>query len=285
MSPHAPAPAADARGDARDDARLAPREQARIDEAVVPVGRTGRGPLLVAALVVAAFAVGLVRPWDWLASGSEGTAGPLERPGTVAGATRDPGGPGDPAATTSADGSPGAGSEAAYQAPTCAYPASWRTASLQLWAGREARVWSAAAATAADGPADPAIPFHLVASDVVEAIGWCAPVTGPERPPLAAVGSLYRVRGGSAVEVPFERLEPAAPSALGELWEPPAGTDGRTPTWPAGRYVIRLATPSGGYERYLGLDVGVPVRASAAAPTPVPAVSPAAGVSSPTPRP
>jgi hypothetical protein len=261
--------------DGGDDARLGPREQARIDDAVVTVSRRGRGPVLVAALVVAAFLAGLVRPWDWVGGArdgaADGAADPGGRPGTIVA----------PSPPGQADGATGPAS--AYQSPTCAYPSSWRTASLQLWAGREARVWSAAEATPADGPVDPAIVFHPLASDVVEAIGWCAPVTGPERPPLAAAGTLFRLEGGVAVEVPVDRLEPAAASALGELWVPPAEPDGRRLPWPEGRYVIRLATASGGYERYLGLEVGVPVRGAApspsSSPVPSPSSSPAAAES------
>jgi hypothetical protein len=61
-----------------------------------------------------------------------------------------------------------------------------------------------------------------------------------------------------AVEVAVDRLEPAAPDALGELWLPQDQPGGRRPLWAAGRYVIRLAAPSGGYERYLGMQVGLP---------------------------
>ncbi len=194
--------------DGADEARLAPREQARIDEAVVRVGRgRGAGPILVAALVVAAFLLGVVRPWDWFA----GDTATGNRPGgLVAGATA--GRRGDPGSSLA---------PAPFAAPTCGYPTSWRTAAISFWAGARARIWTAAVAVPASGPADPSIPFHLLASDTVEAIGWCAPVDGPERPPLAAVGTLFRLRDGVATEIPVDRLEPAGRDALGELWVPP----------------------------------------------------------------
>jgi hypothetical protein len=137
-------------------------------------------------------------------------------------------------------------------------------------------VWTAAEAVAARRVDDPSIPFNLVASDTVEAIGWCAPVTGPDRPPLAAVATLFRLEGGVAVEVAVDRLEPAVPDALGELWLPPGQAGGRRPLWAPGRYVIRLAAPSGGYERYLGMQVGLPEPEPTLAPSRVPEPEPSA---------
>jgi hypothetical protein len=265
--------------DAAGEARLGPREQARLDEAVVTVARRGRGPAIAVALIVGAFLVGVVRPWDWLTGDAGFAPGGDARQGGAPGSTGAAGVPGSSfgAGVPVPGSSPGAtGSEApaaAYQAPTCAYPISWRTASLQLWAGRDARVWTAAEAVSALGPADPSIPFHPIASDTVEAIGWCAPVSGADRPPATAAAVLYRLGNGTATEVPVHRLEPAAASALGELWAPMPVAGDRPPRWPDGRYVIRLATPSGDYVRYLGLDVGVVQRVA----TPSPGASPSAG--------
>jgi hypothetical protein len=139
--------------------------------------------------------------------------------------------------------------------PTCAYPRSWRLAAVQDWGGRTARVWAAVDAAGASGPGDPAIPFTTIASTAVTAVGWCAPVAGPERPPLAAVGTLFRLDTAGPRELPFDRLEPASADALGELWVPVPQSVGRRPPWPPGRYVIRLAEPGGSYERYLGVEV------------------------------
>jgi hypothetical protein len=131
-------------------------------------------------------------------------------------------------------------------------------------------VWTAVEVAEASGPEDPAIPFQVVAGEDFTSLGWCAPVEGAERPPEAARGSLFRIEDGAAVEVPFDRLEPAEPDALGELWAPPAGPDGRHPEWTPGRYVIRLGTRTGAYVRYLGLEIGPsPVRVPPSS-TPVP---------------
>ena len=131
--------------DHADEARLAPAEQARIDHAVVAVGRGhGTGPVLVATLVVVAFLVGLVRPWDWLA-GDPATGA---RTGDGVSDARSPGGGGNgpgvfggpsvPDATGPAGGA-GGGAPAPIQAPTCGYPTSWRTATTRRRAPSSSR--------------------------------------------------------------------------------------------------------------------------------------------------
>ena len=45
------------------------------------------------------------------------------------------------------------------------------------------------------------------------------------------------------------------PDVLGELWVPRPPTVGNRPDWPLGRYVIELRSASGGYVRYLGLEL------------------------------
>ena len=222
--------------------------------------------------------------WGW--SGRGTGCAPIPRRRSAPGPSRAPRPALAPAATRASRAAPAPA--APFQAPTCGYPASWRTASISLWGGRLARVWTATDAVAASGPDDPSIPFGIIASDTVEAIGWCAPVSGPERPPVSAVGTLFRLRDGIVTPVPVDRLEPNAPDALGELWVPPAPAAGRRPNWTPGRYVVRLATPSGSYVRYLGLDVGTPEATAVPSPGSSPAVdtdpgsSPAVGA--PVPR-
>jgi hypothetical protein len=264
-----------------DEAGLAPGEQARIDQAVVRVARRGRGPTIAAALVVAAFLVGLVRPWDWLAGGA--ASDPVSPPTAgVGGATTErSGSAASVAPSLAADGDP----TPLSGAPTCGYPASWRTSTIQLWAGERARVWTAAEAAPASGVDDPSIPFNLIASDTVEAIGWCAPVSGADRPPLAAEATLFRFADGTWVEAEVDRLEPVARDALGELWLPPGQAGERPPSWAPGRYIIRLAVPSGGYERYMGLAVGLPERSPEPSATPAPAPSTTAEPSTASPVP
>jgi hypothetical protein len=241
---------------------------------------------MVAVLVIAAFAIGLVRPWDWLGPSTADSAG------RQAGAVVPGAGSVDPVGASSVgEGAPedaprdepvaaDDGTAAApFRSPTCASPLGWRAATIESWTGRQARVWAAAEAVPATGPEDVAIPFRPIVSEVVTAIGWCAPVEGAERPPLTATATLFRLgTSGVADEIPYERLEPGTQDAMGELLIPPVQTVGRRPAWSPGRYVIRLATPSGSYVRYLGLEITTAVHpGSPAVPAAVRALSHAAG--------
>jgi hypothetical protein len=100
-------------------------------------------------------------------------------------------------------------------------------------------------------------------------------VDGPDRPPLALVSRLFLIRDGTPERVPFDRLEPDVPNALGELWVPlgPGGVRTR-PTWAMGRYVIELRSTTGGYARYLGLELTD--RLIRASPSPSAVATPAA---------
>jgi hypothetical protein len=221
---------------------LAPREARLIEESVSLVGRRGRGPVVATLLIAAAFLLGLLRPWD-LVVPAGGSAGDAAIPGS--------------------GGLAAAGSSGAGRTPppsptsqlTCAYPSQWRSSTIQDWAGRTARVWTAVQVVGATGPDDPTIPFEPVVAASVTAIGWCAPVEGPDRPPRGLTASLFRIEDGVAREIPYDRLEPAAPDSLGELWLPRPRGVGNRPTWAMGRYVIELRSPSGDYRRFLGLEL------------------------------
>ena len=228
-------------------------------EAVRPVARRGRGPTIAAVLIVLAFLVGVVRPWDLFdASGTDAGPGP-----TFAGSVEgDASAAVAPASPTS---SPSTGPLTADQAAAevCGYPQGWRSATIQHWAGRRAHVWTAVDVVEATGPTDPAIPFQVVAGEDFTAIGWCAPVEGEERPPLSATGRLYVIGAdGTVTELPYARVDPSVPSALGELWAPGDAPGTGDASWPLGRYVIQLQTGSGDWQRWLGLDLrSEPVRA------------------------
>jgi len=228
---------------------LAPREAALIESAVTGVGTRGRGPVVVAVLVVGAFLLGLFRPWDLLGA-------PVADPGVATPGLAEA----SPGEGTPVDGA--SGGTAQRTAPpvpqtaiTCALPSQWRSSTIEDWTGRQARVWKAVEVVEATGPADPSIPFEPIVSPTVTAIGWCAPVDGPDRPPQNLTASLYRIRDGAAVPIPYDRLEPPLPDVLGELWVPRPLSIGNRPDWPLGRYVIELRSASGGYVRYLGLEL------------------------------
>jgi hypothetical protein len=229
--------------DADGEAVLAPREASLIEESVTAVGQQrGRGPVVVAVLVAAAFLLGLLRPWDLVVSPDASPDVPGQ-PGPVG------------LALTGATDAQRTPPPSPTRQMTCAQPSEWRSSTIQDWAGRIARVWTAVDVVEATGPDDPAIPFEPIVAASVTAIGWCAPVAGPDRPPDQLVGTLYRVQDGVARALPYDRLEPAKPDALGELWLPRPRGVGNRPTWAMGHYVIELRSESGLYRRFLGLDL------------------------------
>ena len=230
------------RPDADGEAVLAPREARLIEESVSTVGQRGRSPVVAAVLIAVAFLLGLLRPWDLV---------------VAPGASTDAFGGSGPAglALTGSTGAEPTPPLSPTRQMTCAQPSEWRSSTIQDWAGRIARVWTAVDVVEATGPDDPAIPFEPVVAASVTAIGWCAPVDGLHRPPVAVIATLYRVQDGVARAVPYDRLEPAEPDSLGELWLPPPRGVGNRPTWPMGRYVIELRSETGTYRRFLGLEL------------------------------
>ncbi len=229
-----------------------PHERVLVEMPVTAVGRGSSGPLLVALLVLAAFAAGLLRPWDVLVP-PEPSAPTVQASVPVAVASA----AGTPAPAASPPTS--AGPTATFADPAtvlCGYPATWRTMSRVWLSGRPATVWVAAQLVAAVGPGDPTIPVAYVGEAPVTAIGWCAPVGDEGRPPSDAAATLFSVnpRNGNAQPVAYTLLAPLPGVAgpMAQLWGTP-GT--RIEPWPGGRYVIRFATPSGTWVRFLGLDV------------------------------
>jgi hypothetical protein len=234
-----------------DDRRVEPEA-----ERVAPADDHGR-ILLVVTLVVTALLVGIVRPWDLLTG-----------PGSVQpGANQAGGGP--PVGEAGSLEPPGAGhatpaptSDDPYAAlwTTCGSPSGWRAATIQQWSGRAGpiRSWIAIDAVAATGPLDPVIPFAPVATDIVTAIGYCSPLADDLRPPETAGATLWMLAGSLAIPVTAALLEPAQPSALGGLWRPPTGVEETVhgfDAWPPGRYVIEIRSPSGPYDRWLGIEI------------------------------
>lgn len=140
---------------------------------------------------------------------------------------------------------------------TCGYPSGWRVATLQHWWGRTGtiRTWSAVDPVTAGGPTDPAIPFVIVATDVVTAIGYCSPL-GDTRPPTIAGLQIWALGEGDAREVELLPVEPRHPNALGGLWGPPPAeaiaVDGFA-GWRPGRYVVRVRGPA--FDRWMGVEI------------------------------
>lgn len=224
--------------------------------------------LVVAGLLVA---TAVTKPWEALAPVPPGPADPA----VPAASPRGGSGGAAPGSDPTPDATPGDGPSTATS-PACASPQSWRTATIESWFGRMARVWSAVT-VGEHALEDPTLPFEPVIAERITAIGWCAPVFGPDRPPVAARGTLWRLGDEGMTLASYVRLEPEQPNALGELWGPPLGTD----TWEPGRYVIELRTPSGSWRRTIGIEIFTAYPDATPLPTPSAPASVAPGTPGP----
>lgn len=237
----------------------------------VQLGKHGREPIILFG-IGAAFLVGaLLKPW---------APPPTSRPLVQAPTAQ----PSHPPASAGTDPLAGLRAE-------CDEPQGWRVYSREPFLRQVVRVWrSVEPAGSASGPLDPAIPVVPVGPRNL-ALGYCAPWTGPERPPdgsdltvwrenAAGAGS-PRGSGGTggtggtaghaadgsdeaaavtATPITIERLVPASPSMLGGLYldaggDPPGSASG-VGGWPAGQYVFAIRAP--GWQRWWSVDVSGP---------------------------
>jgi hypothetical protein len=148
-------------------------------------------------------------------------------------------------------------------ATICLEPASWRTATIETWREQTVRVWRAIDPVPASGPDDPAIPIVPAVGNRVAAIGFCAPVVGPDRPggpvtvdawrrePVGGdgaspvSGSVAAV-GSNPVPLEIRPIVPAgSPSPFGALFGPPQAEAAAGTGWPPGIVVFRYAPQAG----------------------------------------
>ena len=222
----------------------------------VAPGSGKRRSALTAMAIVSALLIGVARPWDLAVPA---TAQPTGAPDRVPAATRAAERPGAGTPAPSGGTAP-VGDPYAALWITCGSPSGWRAATIQRWTGRPApiRSWIAIDPGEATGPLDPRIPFAPVATDLVTAIGYCAPLSESLRPPASTRATLWAIVGEQARPLAALPLEPAEPDALGGLWRPApeivAQVDG-TEVWPPGRYVVRLRSPSDSFDRWLGIEI------------------------------
>ncbi len=126
----------------------------------------------------------------------------------------------------------------------CLGPATWRSASSETWRDRTVRVWRAMEPVEAYGPLDPTIEPVPLAGVRVEAAGFCAPVSGPNRLAGSVRVTAWRVVAGSAEPIALRQVVPSrGETRLGRLWSPPDGGTGEG--WPVGRYVFRVDDEAG----------------------------------------
>jgi hypothetical protein len=225
------------------------------------VGGAGGTRSIAPLVIVAAAVIGLAIVKPWPGSGPTGAAedaaaGGVPRPSST------PAGPASSSARPIGVASP-ASTDPVYE--VCLGTDAWRVASVQLWAGRMVRTWSALTPLVdAHGPTDPAIPAALVVGEDVSGVGYCAPA-GTSAPSAAASASSAAVQSGTLLDdrgpgpvgavwldawrmegsaaVPFRvvRSRPAGLSPLGGLFLPASASSGEpTREWPTGRYVFVL---------------------------------------------
>jgi hypothetical protein len=149
------------------------------------------------------------------------------------------------------------GSAGPLVAKFCLDPGSWRIATVERWRDQTIRVWRAIEPVdAASGPEDARIPIFPVVSEGITELGWCAPVTGPQRPVGHATIDAWRQTLSGWVAIRTTSTRPTGiGSSFGGLYAPPENADSEAPElWPDGDYVFRYREPTG-RERWFGVEV------------------------------
>jgi hypothetical protein len=225
-------------------------------QAVIPDSQSATSAMgLVVGVVVVALALAIVKPWasiDPVRPASETRAVVQPRPEAASGVV------------------PPTDTDRAIASEMCLEPKGWRLFAAERWPDRVARRWVHVIPVAgASGPADPRIPLISEPSLAVLSVGYCAPVSGPERPPSAVSTTIYRLRHGSAADDPLAwdvirppRVLPTRDeSSLGGAWASPGSTAASMTGWADATIVLRIAAARPGaedYTRWFGavIDVG-----------------------------
>jgi hypothetical protein len=136
----------------------------------------------------------------------------------------------------------------------CLDPQSWRIATVERWRNQTIRVWRAIEpADAASGPDDATIPVFPVVSEGVTELGWCAPVTGPDRPVGVATMDVWRRTAAGPVSIRTKNAMPTGVgTSFGGLYLPPGTTE--TEVWADGAYVFRHRERTG-RDRWFAVEV------------------------------
>lgn len=131
-------------------------------------------------------------------------------------------------------------SQAEVIADQCRAPSGWRILMVARWHNETVHIWSAVKPVATADPGDPEIPYLSVIADEIPALGYCAPLFGPERPAGRSAADLWRIAAdGRPESIHPPRLEPPFETSLVGLYAPPAATSpGGSKTWPSGRYLF-----------------------------------------------
>ena len=241
------------------DPELQEADEGRRGPALKPVGsRPAHHALSVATSLVAVLvAIAILKPW-----GPGSAPAPPRVPRTALPVLATP----TPRPTNeSADG---------LAAPICLGAGAWQVASLETWRTQRVRVWRAVEPIAdAVGPLDPAIPTVPVVALEIEALGWCAPTYGADRPAGPARVTAWFVLDAIAVELQLRQVLPErGTTQVAALYRlrglcPPGPACPTTPTavtepWRTGRVVFRYEDLGGDRVAWFAADIEILVPAA-----------------------
>ena len=224
--------------------------------APVAIGGAGRPLVRWVVLATLALALAVLKPWG---------GGAPPRPTALVQAPIPAAGdlssqiPRDAGSATVPGGDIASRTEDAEVAQMCLNTESWLVASVEEEPGGTVRIWRALEPVTGLRPDDPTVPWVYVGSQGVTALGWCAPIDGPERPSGGTTVDAWSVTDGIAHPISLLRIRPAGDqSALGGLYLPARGGTPTTATglWSSGRYVFRVRSGNGP-ARVFGVDVEV----------------------------
>ncbi len=244
----------------RDDETDVPGGREALDLPVARVmsrdRRRGRSLETLVALVVVGVAIAVLKPWTGVGDGL-----PLRSGVTALAAGPDAA---TPAPTPTEDPS------RARAAELCLAPSGWRMFSTERWSDRLVRSWVGIVPLVdASGPGDPRIPFVDESSMAVLNMGYCAPLSGSERPASGATATIFQLKdpsppAGRATASDWEQIRPgrvlpvAGASPFGGAWAPPGGAG--AVTWPSGWYVFAIgdrAALSTAVEHWFGVHIEI----------------------------
>jgi hypothetical protein len=178
---------------------------------------------------------------------------------------------------------PAAGTAAeALAGPVCLGAGGWRIASLESWRGQRVRVWRAIEPISdVSGPLDPSIPSSPSIASEVEALGFCAPAFGPDKPVGPAAIAAWWLVGGEAEPLQLRQVRPEhGLTPIAALYQPlgrcglgvpcPSFFTRQVPqTWVSGRVVFRYADTGRAITLWFAVDLEVtPNDAGTASPGP-----------------
>jgi hypothetical protein len=218
-------------------------------EPVRPPEDGHRPALTVVVVAVVLVTIAVIKPWPGPIPFALPAAAPAGTPVAIPSTT------------------PGPPSDDALVDAFCLQPSGWRIYAAERWSDRDVRSWRSADAIAgATGPSDPRIPVTPLASHWIMSLGYCAPISGVDRPPAEAAVTVFQVpdAGSAAPELlALQRLQPALrASALGAVFAPPSGPrggkTGPASGWQDGTYVFRIGGATrDNFVRWLGVRVEI----------------------------